>query len=154
MQTVVEVRIGLGRVLHIIGTPQDLGGLFRVVANGATDEDGADVGPGGEQLCHQIRHLVLIETCQCLQNVETGGFPEIVDLGRFAMLDGEPAITGKALQHFTQGSASHADQFGQLALRRQNGSRRKAIVPDGLDDVFLGKPGRALRFNDHVMTLL
>ena len=154
VQAVVELGVRLRGIINLIGAAQDLGRLLRVVANGATDEDGADVGARRQQLSHQIRHLVLIEPCQGLQDVETRGLPEVVDLGRFAMLDGEPAIAGKALQHFAQGSASHANQLGQFALRRQNGSWRKAIVPDGLDDVFLGKPGRALRFYDHVVTLL
>ncbi len=154
METIVELGIGLGRVLHFGGAAQDLGGLLRVVTDGTTNEDGADVGACRQQLGDQIRHLVLIQTGQGLQNIETGGFPEVVYLGRFAMLYGQPAVTGQTLQHFPQGCACHPDQLGQFTLCRQNGSGRKAIVPDGLDDVFLGKPCRALRFYDHEMTLL
>lgn len=154
MQTVIELRIRFRSAVHRIGATQYLGGLLRIVADRATDEDGADIGASRQQLGHQIRYLVLIQTGQSFQDVETRGLPEIVHLGRFAMLDGEPAITGQTLQHFAQGSTSHPDQLGQLALGRQYGSWRKAIVPDGLDDVFLGKPCRALRFYDHVVTLL
>ena len=112
VQAIIELGISLGVVLDPIGATQDLGGLLRIVTDRPADKDGADVGTGGEQLSYQIRYLVLIQTSQRLQNIEAGGFPEIIHLGWLAMLYGQPAITGQSLQHFAQGRPRHPDQLG------------------------------------------
>jgi len=121
-----------------------------MLAKRSANENRGNVGTHGQQVIDQLRYAFVIQTCQRFQNIQTGGFPEIVHFCRFAMLDSEPAIPGKSLQHFTQCGTSDANQFRELAFSRKNRPRRKATIPDTFDDVLFRETRRALRLNDHI----
>ncbi len=113
------------------------------------DKNRGNVGAHREQIINQLRHAVVIEARQGFEDIQPGGFPEVVHFGGFTMLNGQPAVTGQALQHFAQGGAGDTDQLRKLAFSGENRSRREAVIPDTLNDVLFRETRRALRLNDH-----
>jgi hypothetical protein len=43
---------------------------------------------------------LVIEARQRFKNIQPGGFPEVIHLRRFAVLNGQPAISRQTLQYF------------------------------------------------------
>ena len=98
---VIEIGKRIGVIGHFLCGRQHFLRFVRMLTKRGANEDGGDVGPDRQQIVDQLRDAFVIETRQRFKNIQSGGFPEIIHLRRFAMLNGQPTVSRQTLQHFT-----------------------------------------------------
>lgn len=94
---IIKFGEGVGVIFYFLGVVQDCQCFIWMLVKCGVDKNCGNVGVYGEQIINQLWYVVVIEVCQCFEDIQVGGFLKVIYFSGFIMLNGQLVVMGQML---------------------------------------------------------